>query len=49
MVNQATSGVAVLEDDWTAITVDNKLSAYFEHTVLITERGPEFLTRRRSG
>ncbi|EPX57676.1 hypothetical protein D187_004815 [Cystobacter fuscus DSM 2262] len=35
--------------DWTALTVDNKLSAYFEHAVLITEGGPEFLTRRRSG
>lgn len=49
MVNQGTSDVAVLEDDWTAVTVDNKLSAHFEHTVLITEGGPEILTRRRSG
>lgn len=49
MVNQGTSDVAVLEDDWTAITVDNKLSAHFEHTVLITEGGPEILTRRRAG
>ena len=49
MVNQGTSDVAVLEDDWTAGTVDNKLSAHFEHTVLITEGGPEILTRRRSG
>jgi methionyl aminopeptidase len=49
MVNQGTSEVAVLDDDWTAITVDNKLSAHFEHTVLITEGGPEILTRRRSG
>lgn len=45
MVNQGTDEVAVLEDDWTAVTVDNKLSAHFEHTVLITERGPEILTR----
>ncbi len=49
MVNQGTSDVVVLDDDWTAITVDNKLSAHFEHTVLITEGGPEILTRRGSG
>ncbi|OJH38736.1 type I methionyl aminopeptidase [Cystobacter ferrugineus] len=49
MVNQGTSDVMVLDDDWTAITVDNKLSAHFEHTVLITEGGPEILTRRGSG
>jgi methionyl aminopeptidase len=47
MVNQGTYEVELLDDDWTAVTLDNKLSAHFEHTVLITEGGPEVLTRRR--
>ncbi len=45
MVNAGTFKVEVLEDDWTAVTLDRKLSAHFEHTVLITENGPEILTR----
>lgn len=49
MVNQGTDEVELLEDDWTAITLDRKLSAHFEHTVLITEGGPEVLTRGRTG
>ena len=32
--------VDVLEDDWTAVTLDRKLSAHFEHTILITETAP---------
>ncbi|WP_375744141.1 type I methionyl aminopeptidase [Corallococcus interemptor] len=47
MVNQGTPDVEVLGDEWTAVTVDGKLSAHFEHTILISERGPEVLTRRR--
>jgi methionyl aminopeptidase len=46
MVNAGTSDVKVLSDDWTAVTVDGKLSAHWEHTILITESGPEILTRR---
>ncbi|MCP3144607.1 type I methionyl aminopeptidase [Pyxidicoccus xibeiensis] len=46
MVNQGSDEVAILEDDWTAVTMDGKLSAHFEHTVLITDHGPEVLTRR---
>lgn len=46
MVNLGTYEVALLEDDWTAVTLDHKLSAHFEHTVLITDHGPEVLTRR---
>jgi methionyl aminopeptidase len=46
MVNLGTSEVDVLEDDWTAVTLDHKLSAHFEHTVLVTDHGPEVLTRR---
>jgi ribosomal protein S18 acetylase RimI-like enzyme len=34
-----------LDDGWTTVTVDGSLAAHFEHTVLITEAGPEILTR----
>jgi methionyl aminopeptidase len=44
MVNAGTPEVEVLEDDWTAVTLDRKLSAHFEHTVLVTEQGREVLT-----
>jgi hypothetical protein len=47
MVNQGTEEVEVFEDDWTAVTVDSKLSAHFEHTVLIREGRPEILTPGR--
>jgi methionyl aminopeptidase len=36
----------VLEDGWTAVTKDRSLSAHFEHTVALTEAGPEILTDR---
>jgi methionyl aminopeptidase len=36
--------VRVLEDRWTAVTADGSLSAHFEHTIAITEQGPEILT-----
>jgi methionyl aminopeptidase len=45
MVNAGTHQVEVLDDDWTAITRDHQLSAHFEHTILITDQGPEILTR----
>lgn len=44
MVNEGTHEVEMLPDRWTIITADGKLSAYFEHTVLITEDGPEIST-----
>lgn len=34
-----------LPDEWTVVTVDGSLAAQFEHTVAITENGPEILTR----
>jgi len=37
--------VEILEDEWTAVTADGSLSAHFEHTILITDDGPEVLTR----
>lgn len=47
MVNMGGSGVRVLGDNWTVVTMDNKPSAHFEHTVLITKGEPEILTWRK--
>lgn len=44
MINAGSHEVKVLEDGWTAVTVDHSLSAHFEHTVAITSNGPEILT-----
>jgi methionyl aminopeptidase len=45
-VNLGSPAVRMLEDGWTAVTVDGSLSAHFEHTVAITPDGPEILTLR---
>ncbi len=45
MINAGSPDVKVLEDGWTAITVDGSVSAHFEHTVAITKDGPLILTR----
>jgi methionyl aminopeptidase len=45
MVNAGTERVRMLEDDWTAVTADGRLAAHFEHTVAITEEGPQVLTK----
>jgi methionyl aminopeptidase len=45
MVNVGTSDVFTLEDGWTIVTADRKLSAHFEDTVAITKDGPKILTR----
>ena len=45
MVNEKSFEVKVLADGWTAVTLDGGLSAHFEHTVAITEHGPEILTK----
>lgn len=44
MINAGSPDVEILKDKWTAITADRSLSAHFEHTVAITENGPEILT-----
>ena len=49
MVNAGTHEVTILEDRWTAVTQDGSLSAHFEHTIVITEKGPEILTRSETG
>jgi methionyl aminopeptidase len=45
MVNAGSPAVKVDEDGWTARTADGRRSAHFEHTVAVTKRGPEILTR----
>jgi methionyl aminopeptidase len=45
MVNEGSHEVRILEDGWTVVTCDGGLSAHFEHTVAITDKGPEILTR----
>jgi methionyl aminopeptidase len=45
MVNAGGSAVEVLEDRWTVVTRDRKLSAHFEHTIALTADGPKVLTR----
>jgi methionyl aminopeptidase len=44
MINAGRAEVKVLEDGWTAVTVDGSMSAHFEHTVAITKDGPYILT-----
>ncbi|MCZ6904788.1 MAG: M24 family metallopeptidase, partial [Acidobacteria bacterium] len=44
MINQGTSAVRVLPDQWTTVTVDGGFSAHFEHMVAVTAQGPEILT-----
>jgi methionyl aminopeptidase len=44
MINAGSHEVKVLEDGWTAVTVDHSLSAHFEHTIAVTAHGPEILT-----
>jgi methionyl aminopeptidase len=45
MVNEGGYRVKVLSDGWTVVTEDGSLSAHFEHSVAITENGPEILSR----
>lgn len=45
MVNAGRAEVALKSDGWTAVTRDGSLSAHFEHSVAITEKGPEVLSR----
>jgi methionyl aminopeptidase len=48
MVNMGTQHTKTLKDGWTVVTIDGQPSAHFEHTVAITEEGPEVLTLVRS-
>ncbi|KAF2366903.1 Peptidase M24A methionine aminopeptidase subfamily 1 [Trinorchestia longiramus] len=44
ILSQSAKGVVILEDGWTAMSLDEARAAQFEHTVLITEHGHEILT-----
>jgi len=44
MVNIGGADVEILDDGWTVVTADGQLSAHFEHTVAITDEGPQILT-----
>jgi methionyl aminopeptidase len=44
MINLGTKNLKILDDGWTAVTLDGALSAQFEQTVLVTEKGCESLT-----
>ena len=46
ILNVGSKHTRILRDRWTVVTVDNSLSAQFEHTVLVTENGYEILTDR---
>jgi methionyl aminopeptidase len=45
MVNSGLAGTRVLDDKWTAVTVDGSYSAHFEHCVAVTKNGPVILTQ----
>ena len=47
MVNVGRFDVKILGDGWTAVTIDRKLSAQAEHTILVTKTGFEVLTMRK--
>jgi translation initiation factor IF-1 len=49
MINLGTHHTKVLADGWTVVTLDGKPSAHAEHTIAITEEGPEVLTRIGAG
>ncbi len=45
MINEGVYDVDILDDDWTVVTSDGKLSAHYENTILITKDGAEILTK----
>ena len=47
MITEGTKEVRVLDNDWTVVTLDGKLSAHYENTILITDNGPEVLSLRK--
>lgn len=44
MVNAGGAATELLDDEWSVVTADGSLSAHFEHTVVVTDVGPEILT-----
>jgi len=45
MVNAGGAATRVLDDGWSVVTADGSLSAHFEHTIAVTDDGPEVFTR----
>ncbi len=46
MINAGSRHIKMLPDQWTVVTKDHKLSAQWEHTILVTDQGAEVLTQR---
>jgi methionyl aminopeptidase len=46
MITQGSPKIRILEDGWTVVAADGKLSAHFEHTIAVTGSGPKILTLR---
>jgi methionyl aminopeptidase len=44
MVNAGSPDTRVLDDGWSVVTADGRWSAHFEHTIALTDNGPEILT-----
>ncbi|HUY64340.1 MAG TPA: type I methionyl aminopeptidase [Acidimicrobiales bacterium] len=44
MINAGTAATRLLDDGWSVVTADGRLSAHFEHTIAVTDDGPEVLT-----
>lgn len=49
MINAGRIECRVEDDNWTAVTMDGSMSAQFEHTILMTDNGPEILTQTQNG
>lgn len=49
MVTMGSYEVRILDDGWTAVTTDGSLAAHFEHTIAVTESGPDVLTTLNGG
>lgn len=49
MLNLGTADLYLWDDDWTAVTLDGRRSAQFEHTLIVTEAGSEIMTLTDSG
>ncbi|MBV9232453.1 MAG: type I methionyl aminopeptidase [Candidatus Eremiobacteraeota bacterium] len=46
MITEGSRRVRMRKDGWTVVTADGKLAAHFEHTIAVTETGPQILTLR---
>jgi methionyl aminopeptidase len=46
MLNAGTAETRTLDDGWAVVTTDGRRSAHFEHTIALTDEGPEVLTVR---